>query len=267
MVAWRNHLPISRLHEYLRGLRLTGNHGFNSCEPICSHMQTKHNLPDNIFTQKVSFMGAFPLVVCGLLHRNSKTGQIARLWICAWLCAMFSQTPWGECQVHPLHNSFNTFSFHPFGCHNFWLLESSKSCSSTSDRDFSRVERTQKERRAHFHSRNSTEQVAIHCCFYLFGMLDSFLGYSHNKAFFICKTYAKKFGTVVHVFSLHFKHCQSHHICRNEFYIQERVSPYLILWVDDFVLMHTGTNWTRRTWTWPSDVRVTMFVPDNCFGN
>ena len=90
---------------------------------------------------------------------------------------------------------------------------------------------------------------------------------SHNKTFFISITLAKKFGTVVHVFSLHFKHCQSRHICRNEFYIQERVSPYLILWVDDFVLMHTGTNWTRRTWTWPSDVRVTMFVPDNCFGN
>ena len=94
--------------------------------------------------------------------------------------------------------------------------------------------------RGHFHSRNSTEQVAIHCCFYLFGMLDSSLGYSHNETVFISMTHAKKYRTVVHVFSLRFKHCQSTHICRNEFYIQERVSPYLIFWVDVFVRMHTA---------------------------
>ena len=156
---------------------------------------------------------------------------------------MFYQTPWGTTQAYPLHSGLlNTFPCHSVGCYSFFLLESSKSCSSTSDRDFSLVKRTRRERRAHFHSRNSTEQVAIHCCFYLFGMLDSSLGYSHNKTFFISITLAKKFGTVVHVFSLHFKHCQSRHICRNEFYIQERVSPYLFFCVDDFLRMQTATN-------------------------
>ena len=66
--------------------------------------------------------------------------------------------------------------------------------------------------------------------------------YSHNETFFISITHAKKYRTVVHVFSLRFKHYQSRHICRNEFYIQERVSPYHILWVDDFVRMHPATN-------------------------
>ena len=173
-------------------------------------------------------MGALPLVVCGLLHRNSATGQIARLWVCAWLCAMFYQTPSGTTQAYPLHSGFNTFPCHPVGCHSFFLLESSKSCSSTSDRDFSLVNRTRKERRAHFHSRNSTEQVAIHCCFYLFGMLDSFMGYSHNETFFISITHAKKYRTVVHVFSLRFKHCQSTHICRNEFYILSYIVSYFL---------------------------------------
>ena len=199
-------------------------------------------------------MSALPLVLCGLLHRNSKTGQIARLWVCAWLCAMFYQTPWGTTQAYPLHSGLNTFPCHSVGCYSFFLLESSKSCSSTSDRDFSLVKRTRRERRAHFHSRNSTERVAIHCYFYLFGMLGSFMVYSHNETFFISITHAKKYGTVVHVFSLRFKHCQSTHICRNEFYIQEWVSPYLIFWVDVFVRMHTAKKWTTRTWTWPSDI-------------
>ena len=121
---------------------------------------------------------------------------------------MFYQTPWGTTQAYPLHSGLNTFPCHSVGCYSFFLLESSKSCSSTSDRDFSLVKRTRKERRAHFHSRNSTEQVAIHCYFYLFGMLGSFMVYSHNETFFISITHAKKYGTVVHVFSLRFKHCQ-----------------------------------------------------------
>ena len=176
------------------------------------------------------------------------------LSLCLAMRNVLLKTLGNNASLSILHSSVNTFPCHSVGCYSFFLLESSKSCSSTSDRDFSLVKRTRRERRAHFHSRNSTEQVAIHCYFYLFSMLGSFMVYSHNETFFISITHAKKYGTVVHVFSLRFKHCQSTHICWNEFYIQERVSPYLIFWVDVFVRMHTATKWTTRTWTWPSDI-------------
>lgn len=74
------------------------------------------------------------LVICGCLHCNSKIGKFARFWVCAWLCSVFSITPWRTRKSKSLRNSLISYSHHPIVCCNAFLLESSQSFSSVTSR-------------------------------------------------------------------------------------------------------------------------------------